>query len=88
MNERPMILWLEQVTQAERETVGGKGANLGEMARAGYPIPPGFCLTTFTYLDFIRQNDLEAEVENRLKLYRDGKAYCEPVNADDEKTDH
>src|SRR5438477_998755 len=28
---------------------GGKGANLGEMTRAGFPVPPGFCVTTAAY---------------------------------------
>jgi len=25
---------------------GGKGANLSRLARAGYPVPPGFLVTT------------------------------------------
>jgi pyruvate,water dikinase len=29
--------------------VGGKGANLGNLARAGFPVPPGFVLTTHAY---------------------------------------
>jgi phosphohistidine swiveling domain-containing protein len=29
--------------------VGGKAANLGELTRAGLPVPPGFCVTTATY---------------------------------------
>jgi len=29
--------------------VGGKGANLGELVRAGLPVPPGFCVTTVAY---------------------------------------
>ena len=29
--------------------VGGKAANLGEMIRAGLPVPPGFCVTTEAY---------------------------------------
>jgi pyruvate,water dikinase len=29
--------------------VGGKAANLGELIRAGLPVPPGFCLTTEAY---------------------------------------
>ncbi|GAA3834097.1 phosphoenolpyruvate synthase [Sphaerisporangium flaviroseum] len=29
--------------------VGGKGANLGVLTRAGMPVPPGFCLTTEAY---------------------------------------
>jgi rifampicin phosphotransferase len=29
--------------------VGGKGANLCKMIRAGLPVPPGFCVTTASY---------------------------------------
>ena len=29
--------------------VGGKAANLGEMIRAGFPVPTGFCVTTAAY---------------------------------------
>ena len=29
--------------------VGGKAANLGKMIRAGFPVPPGFCVTTAAY---------------------------------------
>jgi len=31
---------------AMRELLGGKGANLAEMARLGLPVPPGFTITT------------------------------------------
>jgi phosphohistidine swiveling domain-containing protein len=37
--------------------VGGKGANLGEMTRAGLPVPPGFCVTAEAYRAFIRDTD-------------------------------
>ncbi|WP_046468335.1 PEP/pyruvate-binding domain-containing protein [Allosalinactinospora lopnorensis] len=30
-------------------SVGGKGANLGVLTRAGLPVPPGFCVTTDAY---------------------------------------
>jgi pyruvate,water dikinase len=36
--------------------VGGKGANLGELTRAGFPVPPGFCVTTAAYRDFARES--------------------------------
>ncbi|MGH3945058.1 MAG: PEP/pyruvate-binding domain-containing protein, partial [Pseudonocardiaceae bacterium] len=29
--------------------VGGKAANLGELIGAGFPVPPGFCITTAAY---------------------------------------
>src|SRR5207253_62238 len=31
---------------ADLPRVGGKGANLGELSRAGFPVPPGVCVTT------------------------------------------
>jgi phosphohistidine swiveling domain-containing protein len=72
MGERATILWLEKITQDDREAVGGKGANLGEMTRAGYPVPPAFCVTTATYLDFIRRNDLEEVIASLGALAREG----------------
>ena len=29
-----------------RELLGGKGANLAEMSSIGFPVPPGFTITT------------------------------------------
>lgn len=31
---------------ADVEQAGGKGANLGELTRAGLPVPPGFVVVT------------------------------------------
>jgi Pyruvate phosphate dikinase, AMP/ATP-binding domain len=39
-----------QVGRGDLEEAGGKGANLGELARAGFPVPPGFVLTTAAYI--------------------------------------
>lgn len=33
--------------------VGGKGANLGELTRAGLPVPKAFCITTEAYRTFV-----------------------------------
>ena len=38
----PRIRWFRDLTLADSPSVGGKGANLGEMTRAGLPVPPGF----------------------------------------------
>jgi pyruvate,orthophosphate dikinase len=35
-----------------RELLGGKGAGLAEMTRAGLPVPPGFIITTAQCLEF------------------------------------
>jgi pyruvate,water dikinase len=43
-------------------TVGGKGASLARLARAGFPVPPGFCVTTRAYLDFVADGNLREPV--------------------------
>ncbi|GAB3410722.1 PEP-utilizing enzyme [Flindersiella endophytica] len=52
-NTETLVLGFEeigQLAQAERlALVGGKAANLGELTRAGLPVPAGFCLTTHAY---------------------------------------
>lgn len=40
---------LESFGAADISMVGGKAANLGEMRRAGLPVPPGFVITTKAY---------------------------------------
>ncbi|WIY83337.1 PEP/pyruvate-binding domain-containing protein [Propionimicrobium sp. PCR01-08-3] len=46
-----MVVWLEEITAGDTARVGGKGANLGECARAGLPVPPGFCVTAAAYAE-------------------------------------
>ena len=38
-----------------RDLLGGKGANLAEMASIGLPVPPGFTITTEVCTDLLRQ---------------------------------
>ena len=47
--EQDLILDLAAVGPSLLPVVGGKAANLGEMIRAGLPVPPGFCVTTEAY---------------------------------------
>jgi len=46
------IVDLAEVGRSELPLVGGKGANLGALLRAGFLVPPGFCLTTTAYHQF------------------------------------
>src|SRR5688572_6277610 len=52
------ILSFHEIDQKDLALVGGKGANLGEMTRAGFPVPDGFCVTTESYKEFIHHNHL------------------------------
>ncbi len=42
--------------------VGGKGASLARLARAGFRVPPGFHVTTSAYLDFVGRDGLRSRV--------------------------
>ena len=44
-----LVLALDLVGAGQLPDVGGKAANLGELRRAGLPVPAGFCLTTQAY---------------------------------------
>ncbi len=45
---------------------GGKGASLGEMIRAGIPVPPGFVILTSAFEKFLEKTDLNVEIDSIL----------------------
>ncbi|MBS1251836.1 MAG: Phosphoenolpyruvate synthase [Anaerolineales bacterium] len=73
------IRWFGEITQQDIGLAGGKGANLGELTRAGFPVPPGFVITTDAYRAFVETNDLQARI---LELARAARADA-PTSAED-----
>ena len=59
------VCLLEQVGKEGLSLVGGKGVNLGEMIKAGLPVPGGFVILVEAYHKFVQANGLE-EAINRL----------------------
>jgi len=57
-----LVLSLDDLSKEEVGIAGGKGANLGEMRKAGFPVPDGFVVTTEAFELFARENDLEKKV--------------------------
>ncbi|GMU06590.1 phosphoenolpyruvate synthase [Corallococcus caeni] len=45
----PSILWFDALSREDVSQAGGKGANLGELTRAGLPVPPGFVITAAAF---------------------------------------
>ncbi|MCP3164623.1 phosphoenolpyruvate synthase [Myxococcus qinghaiensis] len=43
------LLWFEALSREDVAVAGGKGANLGELTRAGLPVPPGFVVTAAAF---------------------------------------
>jgi pyruvate,water dikinase len=52
------ILFFNEIDKTDISLVGGKGANLGEMTKAGFQVPYGFCVTTEAYKVFLQHNKL------------------------------
>jgi len=62
-----LILWFDEVSKRDIPLVGGKGANLGEMLKAGIPVPPGFIVTAKAYFDFVERTALRAKLRTELR---------------------
>src|SRR5690242_19903594 len=72
---------LADVGRGDLAVAGGKGANLGELTRAGLPVPPGFVLTTAAYRTFVATSGIGEQVLAAADLDADAGpgAYEEPA---------
>ncbi|OGY25569.1 MAG: phosphoenolpyruvate synthase [Candidatus Woykebacteria bacterium RBG_16_39_9b] len=57
------ILWFSQIDKNDTNSVGGKAANLGELTRAGLPVPNGFTVTAGAYFNFIEASNLKEKIK-------------------------
>ncbi|BAI60326.1 conserved hypothetical protein [Methanocella paludicola SANAE] len=64
------VLYFSEIDKASLPEVGGKGSSLGEMTKAGYPVPGGFCITTAAYRKFIRSCEEMDELIDLLEGIR------------------
>ena len=62
--------WFDEIGKNDIALVGGKGANLGELSRAGLPVPPGFILTTAAYDAFVESNDIGEAILGHASVAR------------------
>ena len=49
-------------TPADIDALGGKGLSLARMARAGFPVPPGFMIATSAYRQFVADIGLQQTI--------------------------
>jgi pyruvate,orthophosphate dikinase len=76
------LYFFEEGSGEMKELLGGKGAGLAEMTRAGMPVPPGFTITTQACLDFYKlgrrfPDGLEDEIKSAMRELekRTGKGF-------------
>ena len=60
------ILDFEKLDKNSLPLVGGKNASLGEMIKTGIRVPPGFAVTTDSYLEFITEAGIKNKIYDRL----------------------
>lgn len=63
-------MYIKSFVQLNKKSVleaGGKGASLGELTQAKIPVPPGFVVLAQGFDAFLKETDLEAEIEAVLK---------------------
>ncbi len=61
------VKFFEKIDKNSVREAGGKGASLGEMARAGILVPPGFVVLASAFDRFLNETELDADIEAILK---------------------
>ncbi len=86
MADKRYVFDFEEGDASKKELLGGKGANLAEMTRLGFPVPPGFTITTEACLDYLKTGGFPAglwdeviEAVRRLEA-KTGKKFGDPEN--------
>jgi pyruvate,water dikinase len=64
------IYWLEELGKEDNDLVGKKCANLGEIAKAGLPVPNGFCLSVSAYGIFMELTGAAEEIRRHLETHK------------------
>ncbi|HEY9854849.1 MAG TPA: pyruvate, phosphate dikinase, partial [Stenomitos sp.] len=83
---KPVYLF-DEGDASMKDLLGGKGANLAEMTRAGLPVPPGFTITTQVCNEYISLDNqfpagLEDTIIDKLRVVEErlGKTFGDAEN--------
>jgi pyruvate, water dikinase len=61
------IVWFSEVGKKDVASVGGKGANLGELTQARIPVPQGFIVTADAYYRFLETTRITEQIRQKLE---------------------
>ena len=68
LKDNRLLIPLDNVNKDMADFVGSKMANIGEVkSRLQVEVPDGFVITAAGYDDFIKENDLQAEIDGRFQ---------------------
>ena len=74
------IYWVEELGKEDNDLVGKKCANLGEIAKAGLPIPKGFCLSVDAYGMFMDLTGTTEEIEKEINEFIEERPHIEAID--------
>jgi len=57
----------KEISKKDVFIAGGKGASLGEMTKAKFPVPSGFVILVDAFDKFLEETDLVAEIASQIK---------------------
>src|SRR3989344_4774929 len=66
MSAQKLVKFFKEIDKNDVASVGGKGANLGEMTQAHFPVPDGFAISVASYDIFLEQNNLRKKIHDIL----------------------
>ena len=70
--EQRIVTRINAVRRDDLELAGGKGANLGELMDAGFPVPDGFIVSTDAYATVVKEAGLGPVIAAGLAAGDDG----------------
>lgn len=63
MKKYDLVLWFKDLRKEDIPLVGGKCANLGEVAgQIGIPVPDGFAVSAYAYQVFLKENGADKKL--------------------------
>jgi pyruvate,water dikinase len=60
------VIPLAKAADVDEGLIGGKAAKLAQLARAGFQVPDGFCITAPAYIHFVRAANLDRVIRMEL----------------------
>ncbi|MEM4703441.1 MAG: PEP/pyruvate-binding domain-containing protein, partial [Candidatus Pacearchaeota archaeon] len=60
------ILWLKEICKQDVAIAGGKGAHLGEMFNAGFPVPDAFVIKAQAFKKFLESTKIKKQIYDIL----------------------
>ncbi len=65
--ESVLLKWFSNLSKESVGEAGGKGASLGEMTKAGIPVPNGYVILASSFEKFLESTDLNVEIDSILE---------------------